>query len=110
MTRARITKAWDTPPEELPDFSEEDSEMLACFLPDTFHKIHDTLSERGWSVSSAVYVGGRELHYTFQTPPYRLDKIVLRLRYIRQRKGTYYCQHAAVNDVHQPLYKILKAL
>lgn len=84
--------------------------MLACFLPDTFHKIHDTLTARGWSVESTTYVGGRELHYKFQTPAHRPGKVVLRLRYIRQRKGTYYCQHATVNDVQQPLYEILKAL
>lgn len=109
MTRARITKAWDTPPEDLSDFSEEDSEVLGCFLPDTFHKINDTLLRSDWSVESAVYIGGRELHYTFCSPPHK-KKFVLRLRYIRQRKGTYYCQYASVNGERRKLSQILEAL
>lgn len=109
MTRARITKAWDTPPEDLPDFSEKDPEVLSSFMPDSFHKINNTLRPRGWSVDSMTYLAGREIHYTFQSPPAE-TRLVLRLRYIRQRKGIYYCQYVSMNDTQCRLADVLEAL
>lgn len=61
MVKARITKAWDTPPEDLPDFSEKDPEVLSSFMPDSFHKINETLTPRGWHSSSVTYLAGREI-------------------------------------------------
>jgi hypothetical protein len=101
MTRAKITKAWDTPPEDLPDFSEEDPGVLSSYFPDTFHVLWAAIVQQGWMRAREMVLGGREIHFLATRAG-----TTVHLRYVRQRRGTYYCVHASIDGVKCKLAEV----
>jgi len=101
MTVARITKEWDTPPEELPSVLEEDPAVLSTYFPDTFHVVWRALITGGWRKKQEVLLGGREIHFIA-----RRARTTIHLQYVRHRRGTYYCLHARVNGQKRKLAEV----
>lgn len=113
MRESTIERARKVPPEILSDYSEEDPQVLSSFFPRSFHTNHKALLEGGWLCEKRIYLAGREMEFIYRnfdsSNPLAQGDIIY-LRYIRQRKGIYYCQGATVNGLKRKLAQLLEDL
>lgn len=92
------------PLETPPEVPANDPQVVSSLFAQSFHRLHSTLLLRGYRCTKGEQDGGRERSFSYVNSRTRTT---VTLRYIRQRRGGYYCQRVTVNG---KLYKLAEVL